>query len=343
MGSANPRRVLLVGSIPLKSAAEVFAAVSETLGGLLPRIPDGETGARINWIMFQGEKIARMESMTPAGGTELNGLRVPWVRLKPGVTPQSLNFRPLGYAAAAAESYGIFRQLRADGKIPAGSRFQVSLPTPMAVMWAFIVADQFRSVWPVYEQAMTEEIAEIVRTIPHPDLAIQMDVAAEVVALETREPARNLSVDELVEAIARVSNLVPTGVELGIHLCYGDPGGKHVVQPKDLGFSVDLANRLIAAINRPLGWIHMPVPIDRNDDAYFVPLKNLGLKPGTELYLGLVHFRDGLEGAKRRIAVAERIAPQNFGIAFECGLGRRPPEEPIRPFLELHREIATSA
>src|SRR5713101_8398022 len=130
--------------------------------------------------MFQGEKIARMESMTPAGGTELNGLRVPWFRLKPGVTPHSLKFRPLGYAAAAAESYGIFKQMRADGKIAAGTRFQVSLPTPMAVMWAFIVPGQFRSVWPVYEQAMNEEVAELVRTVPHPDLAIQMDVAAEV-------------------------------------------------------------------------------------------------------------------------------------------------------------------
>jgi hypothetical protein len=32
----------------------------------------------------------------------------------------------------------------------------------------------------------------------------------------------------------------------------------------------------------------------------------------------------------------------DFGIAFECGLGRRPPEEPIAQSLELHREIATS-
>jgi hypothetical protein len=26
---------------------------------------------------------------------------------------------------------------------------------------------------------------------------------------------------------------VPAEVELGLHLCYGDPGHKHVVEPKD--------------------------------------------------------------------------------------------------------------
>ncbi len=30
--------------------------------------------------------------------------------------------RPLGHAGAAAESYGIFKQMPADGKIPAGTR-----------------------------------------------------------------------------------------------------------------------------------------------------------------------------------------------------------------------------
>jgi hypothetical protein len=90
-----------------------------------------------------------------------------------------------------------------------------------------------------------------------------------------------------------------------------------------------------------IGWLHMPVPIDRDDEAYFAPLTNL-LKRQTELYLGLVHFRDGLEGAARRIATARKFSPVNFWIAFECGLGRRPPDEPIAKFLELHREIATS-
>jgi hypothetical protein len=67
--------------------------------------------------------------------------------------------------------------------------------------------------------------------------------------------------------------------------------------------------------------MHMPVPIDRADAAFFAPLQHLRLGPGTELYLGLVHAQDGVEGTKRRIAAAKKYV-QNFGIASECGISR---------------------
>jgi hypothetical protein len=41
---------LLVGSIPLSSAEEVFRLTSEVLGDRLERVPDGETGGRLGWI-----------------------------------------------------------------------------------------------------------------------------------------------------------------------------------------------------------------------------------------------------------------------------------------------------
>ena len=40
----------------------------------------------------------------------------------------------LGYARAATESYEVFRRLRAEGVIAPGTRFQVALPTPTAVI-----------------------------------------------------------------------------------------------------------------------------------------------------------------------------------------------------------------
>src|SRR6185437_15922178 len=122
------------------------------------------------------------------------------------------------------------------------------------------------------------------------------------------------------------------------HFCYGDPGHKHIIEPKDTGLMVDFANQLRDAIKRPITWIHMPVPRDRSDDAYFTPLKGLRLGPETELYLGLIHLTDGVEGAKRRIAAAKRAAA-DFGIATECGFGRRPPET-IPLLMELHRDVA---
>jgi hypothetical protein len=82
----------------------------------------------------------------------------------------------------------------------------------------------------------------------------------------------------------------------------------------------------------------MPVPRGRDDDAYFAPLSRLALRPQTELYLGLVHFTDGVGGTRRRIATASRVLP-DFGIATECGFGRRDPET-VRHLLDIHAKVA---
>jgi hypothetical protein len=91
---------------------------------------------------------------------------------------------------------------------------------------------------------------------------------------------------------------------------------------------------LSAALNRRLDFLHVPVPRNRDDDAYFEPLKDLALAPETELYLGLVHYTDGVEGTLRRMATADRHL-KTYGIGTECGFGRRPPET-VRPLLEIH-------
>jgi hypothetical protein len=114
---------------------------------------------------------------------------------------------------------------------------------------------------------------------------------------------------------------VPPGVELGFHLCYGDLDAKHFVEPADATKMVELANLIARSVQRPITWMHMPVPIDRADDTFYAPLRNLELGTGTELYLGLVHARDGVEGTARRMATAKKYT-QTFGIASECGISR---------------------
>jgi hypothetical protein len=84
--------------------------------------------------------------------------------------------------------------------------------------------------------------------------------------------------------------------------------------------------------------IHMPVPRNRTDDAYFAPLRNLILQPQTELCLGVVHYTDGVRGTRERLAVARKYAPQ-FAIATECGFGRRDPST-IPELLRIHAAVA---
>lgn len=346
--STKRRPVLLVGSVPLASAAEVFEAAGSALGDLARRIPDGETGIRLLWIGCQADAFRDAVGLQAAAERRVPG--VPPFTLygiKPGVAAADVKLGPLGYAIAAIQSYRDFTRLRDAGKVHRATRLQVSLPTPFAVAHSFSERSAFPTLWQIYERRMLAEVDEIARAIPHRDLAIQWDVCLEMVEFDTiserSEAIRQIfdsgvPGDELLAAIVRVADHVPTEIELGLHLCYGDPGHKHVVEPKHTGPAVEMTNRLSSAIRRPITWVHIPVPRGRDDDAYFAPLRGLKLKPGTELYLGLVHFTDGIEGAQRRLTAAKRVVT-DFGIATECGLGRRSPGT-IPSVLALHREIA---
>jgi hypothetical protein len=233
----------------------------------------------------------------------------------------------------------IFKRARSDAKIPSGTRFQVSLPTPIAMVMTFTEPDAIQHIWPIHEKRLNEEAAEIAAAIPHRDLAIQWGIAAEICfVLKNPEMAKAIPMEVLVASIAQASEHVPAEVELGLHLCYGDPGHKHVVEPKDTNLMVDFTNKLVATIKHSIAWVHMPVPREREDVAYFAPLKGLKIDPRTELYLGLVHRTDGVAGARRRLAAAKQVVT-NFGIATECGFGRRPPET-VPDLIELHREVA---
>jgi methionine synthase II (cobalamin-independent) len=350
--ATKSRPVLLLGSVPLGSAAEVFEAAGATLGGLARRIPDGETGPqRLNWVGCQAEPFRNAVGLEPANTRLVPGVEhAPFTlyAIKPGTGTDGVKFGPLGYARWAIESYKDFMRLRSTGNIQKETRMQVSMPTPFAVAFSFSAQTSFPALWRIYERRMFEEIDEMARAIPHRDLAIQWDIAPDMIEFDTvserPEAMRKLFAsgatrDEIAAGIARAADSVPADVEMGLHFCYGDPGHKHLVEPKHTGPAVELANRLVTMINRPITWVHLPVPRGRADRDYFAPLAGLKLEPGTELYLGLVHFTDGLDGAKRRIAAANSVT-SDFGIATECGMGRRKPET-IRDLLRLHREIAT--
>src|SRR5438445_7835477 len=142
----------------------------------------------------------------------------------------------------------------------------------------------------------------------------------------------------ILERLLRLSRQVPPEVELGYHLCYGDAEHKHFKEPEDALRLVQIANSLSSSLDRPLNWIHMPVPRERDDEAYFELLGVLRLGPETELYLGLVHLTDGVEGTWRRIRAARRFVSE-FGVATECGWGRRA-RQAVPALLGLHKQLS---
>jgi hypothetical protein len=339
--------VHLVGSVPLADARQVFATVSAALGPHLKRIPDGETGERSDWItwlepVFAGnsalEKSDELFRVHASGTARLR------YRLKPGKTVDDVSFDNLFYADVAKRSYAEFAALKKQGGVPKGCRFQIDLVPAHSVIWLFLQDDLHQPLDPVYNEALKREIDKIAQSLPHDQIAIQFDVASAVFArLERNEPnAYGKNRDEMLATFSRIltelAERVPKDIELLFHFCYGDSNHKHVLEPRDMADMVDMANRLSADITRPINLIHMPVPRDRSDDAYFSPLSRLRLRPETELCLGLVHYTDGVAGTRQRLAVAERHVAR-FSIATECGFGRRN-SSTIPELLQIHAEVA---
>ena len=345
----NPRGALLVGSVNYDDAETTMRTAAELLGPRLKRIPDGEVGIRFHWIMFQPDVLGQADGIERLGAERIPfgaGLDARPLRIAEGVDAATIALPPLGYAAAARESYEIFRRLRDEGAIAEGVRFQVSLPTPLAVIASFFSGDDRAAIEPVYTAAMLRELDEILAAIPHADLAIQWDVASEIGIIERAAGYGKVMeawwpgdpFGGLVSRLAALIDAVPADVEAGVHLCYGDAAERHFIEPADAGTLVRYANAVVAAVHRPLTWLHLPVPIERDDDAYFAPLDGLALGEGTELYLGLVHREDGPEGAARRIAAASAHVAE-FGVATECGIGRAPAGS-TEGILRTHAEVA---
>ena len=338
MAIGKHRQVHLVGSIPLASSSEVFNTVSKHLGALVKRMPDGETGKRSLWIFGQTDWLRTTPNLAHSRDIpNANGIPMPVFRIRDRSQPVA--FGPAGFAAAAQSSYAGFARLKRAGTIDASTRFMVALATPIALVTAFIEPEDQEAVLREYQKTIEAELKEILDTIPHAELAIQWDVCVEILILEgIRRSPFGLSKADLLERVVHLTNLVPATVEVGHHLCYGDLGHKHSVEPANLRLCVEISRFIFAHAARSIQWLHLPVPRSRKDDAYFAPIQELALPAGTELYLGLVHLTDGETGTRERMAVAEKYV-SGFGIATECGFGRRPPQT-VPGLLDIHAKAA---
>jgi methionine synthase II (cobalamin-independent) len=210
----------------------------------------------------------------------------------------------------------------------------------------FVTDDAQAVVEPIYEAQILDELRRIVDGIPHDSLAIQWDVCIEMWMWEGWLPSPFSDVQrEILVRLGRLGDAVPAGAELGYHLCYGDYEHEHFHEPADTANLAAIGNGIVDAVQRSIEWIHIPVPIERDDVEYFAALRALTIDERTELYLGLVHARDGVDGARRRIAAARSAGIEQFGVATECGMGRRPPDRGgsdagLRELLQTHAAVS---
>ena len=345
------RTVYIVGTVPLENTEAVLRALGSSVGPALKWVPDGETGDRLAWLPWLDRIFATHEAFEQTDDTyrrtpgELSKTATQKrYRLKASAPIDKLDFHNLPHARLAIESYGIFSKLKAEGVLPKACKLQVDFAGIVSVMRRFIVVEQQAAVGPVYEKGLAREITRMLEVIPKEELAIQWDVASAVFQhLEENTPTvYGKNREEMLEVFstwhAKLGDDVPQGVDLLYHLCYGDQGHRHSVEPSTAALLVEFSNRLTAKIRRPIQLIHMPVPRNRFDDAYFEPLNQLKLQARTQLALGLVHLTDGIEGTRRRMAVADKFA-KDYAIGTECGFGRREPST-ILPLLQVHAQAA---
>ena len=341
METSVPQYVHLVGSIGLDNVPDIFRALGKGLGRRLKRVPDGEVGGRRLWVSWQ-YPLFRANPFLVA--TEIARPRTGFLELKiaDGVDPKDIVFGELGYAREARASYLDFLAAKEGNELPRNVKFQVCLPTPLAVVNSFCTVQDGPMIERAYEKAMRAEIAALCAAIPHRDLSIQWDICIEMVFWDGQEyrgrsKRADITEESILQRTQRICSEIPSDVELGIHLCYGDFEAKHFIEPIDAAKMVEFANALAGAIKHPLAFVHMPVPINRTDDAFFRPLRDLKLAPDTEVYLGVVHGADGKEGTDIRIAAAGKHL-KGFGIACECGIARARRPELVASILSIHAQ-----
>ena len=129
-----PTHVHFNGSVNLADTESVMREITSRVPSGLRRVPDGETGDRDNWILFQLQRFLQLPWLVPEGLDAAEGdyENMPKLRLADGVDPADVTWPNLGYADAYLASYQTFVALRDQDVIPAGVRFQVQYPTPLA-------------------------------------------------------------------------------------------------------------------------------------------------------------------------------------------------------------------
>lgn len=343
-------RLLLVGSVPFDSAQHVFLAASETLGGHLDCIPDGEVLDRRYWVLrmafqvFNGhgalETIHRPAA--PPGGERL----VPasredvWrFRLRPGIEKISFDMPGwrLGYAKDAQNSYAIFSALKREGRIRRDVRFQVSVPAVNSVCNPAIFGTDERELAIVragFQESMVAEIENICRVVPAAELAVQMDCSFEVTDVHGAAglPVEG-SIERNVAQFGPLCGAVSEGALLGFHLCFGTFGGWPRFAPPDLGRTVELANAIARRVARRIDWMHIPA-LDTTEEAFYAPLRELEVGE-ARIYLGLVH---SMESFAERYVAAAKVLPE-FGLAAYCGMGRLEPDQMAACFQDHLRAV----
>jgi hypothetical protein len=342
--------LLLLGSLPADSTEAAFRAGAELFGDLVFALPDGETGPRAAWVGYEREQLCRphpdvvvvQETESPTG-IPRHAYETPIFAVREGVS--ELHWDSWPRIDDAIASYREFTDLREQGVIPAGLRFQVGLPFPSSALNAF-KAD-YAVNYPIaergFEDLVARELQRLTTEIAPEDLAIQWDMAYEPQDIEgVIAWTEGDAWERFAGPAKRLTPLIPEDTLVGYHLCYGTFPEWPMYETQDLSVLVRMANYAVAESGRAVDWLHLAGPryLRSEDERFFAPLADLDPGP-ARVFLGIVLPLDGVSGLRRRHATASKYI-EDFGVAMYCGFGRQPGRDGMETMRE-HRRVVREA
>ena len=349
--------VLLVGSLPFETPEEAMSAAAEHLGDHLPAMGDGEVGLRKFWIGFLPMTIYSKHPALDTLRAPEGGAPKPPTDGKPevyeaaflyGIKPgEELRFETTSYGPIAVESYEVFKRLRDEGVIPEGVRFQVTFPGTGSAISYFFRSEDWPAAQAAYHDAVHRDIELILEHVPAVDLQFQFDLAQEFVDMASGDakgiadwPDATLEqkIQRHATPLPELARGIPEEARLGFHWCYGTWGGWPMKDMADLALCVRMTQEAVARVDRRVDYVHMPA-VKHPQPEFFAPLAELeGEDP--DVYLGIIHHTDGVEGFVERMEMARRYR-RRFGIGSVCGYGRVDPSE-LPQILAVHRDCAAA-
>ena len=143
----------------------------------------------------------------------------------------------MGFAEEAILSHKIFSQKQDAGILSPKSKFLISIPTAFAPVYSFISYEFQEVIYPLYEEAIINEVKYIFERLDPETIAIQWDVATEMSIFEKVYKATfDDEWDILISRLAKLGETIPAQAELGYHLCYGSMNNQHLKAAKNLKY-----------------------------------------------------------------------------------------------------------
>jgi hypothetical protein len=219
------RKTLLVGSIPAVDTAEAVALALDEVGPHLISIPDGETGARSNWVanIINGLRTDPAVVLKRDGGWSDYHDR-PRYAVRRGARMDSAAMH-LGYQEAFDKSRPVVDELCTQRGVPAVV-YQVGLASGFDLaMLAFGPLHGIR-LKSVFNTAAAREIAAIADNVGK-DVVFQIELPAEMVAVAVTPRLLRPVVARWMSAVSvELARMSYPGTRFGVHLCFGDLGNR---------------------------------------------------------------------------------------------------------------------